>query len=198
MFILFMFGPMVEMVWGNKRFLKYYLLTGIGAAVAHYSIVYLQITPDINFLDQVIQSQSQSDLSSVLNSASGSGGLISNFTSEIMHGNYGFEASKQFAVDVKSQLYNSIPPVIGASGAVFGILLAYGMLFPNSILYLFFAIPIKAKYAVVLFGVMELYYGIRGGDNVAHFAHLGGLVTGLIIILFSHKQPWGKDKNNFN
>ncbi len=88
---------------------------------------------------------------------------------------------KQLRIDVLNA-----PVVIGASGAVFGLLLAYGMIFPNSIIYLYFAIPIKAKYFVILYGALELFSGIASvpGDNIAHFAHLGGLVTGIILILY--------------
>jgi membrane associated rhomboid family serine protease len=81
------------------------------------------------------------------------------------------------------------PVVVGASGAVFGLLLAYGMTYPNNYIYIYFAIPIKAKYFVILYGLIELYSGISrsSGDNVAHFAHLGGLVTGWLLIKY-----WGK------
>ncbi|PKP27354.1 MAG: rhomboid family intramembrane serine protease, partial [Bacteroidetes bacterium HGW-Bacteroidetes-22] len=77
-------------------------------------------------------------------------------------------------------------PTVGASGAIFGILLAFGMLFPNSLIYLYFAIPIKAKWFVILYGGFELYSGIANnpGDNVAHFAHLGGMLFGFILIRF--------------
>jgi len=80
--------------------------------------------------------------------------------------------------------------VVGASGAVYGILLAFGMMFPNSIIYLYFAIPIKAKWFVIGFGLIELVSGIsnRAGDNVAHFAHLGGMIFGLILILYWKKK----------
>jgi membrane associated rhomboid family serine protease len=79
---------------------------------------------------------------------------------------------------------------IGASGAVFGILLAFGMLFPNSLLYIYFAIPIKAKYFVMLYGGLELYLGIANnpGDNVAHFAHLGGMLFGFFLIKYWSRQ----------
>ena len=78
-------------------------------------------------------------------------------------------------------LQNSV--VVGASGSLFGILLAFGVLFPNTLLYLYFAIPIKAKYFVIGYGLIELFSGISNnpGDNVAHFAHLGGMLFGLII-----------------
>ena len=82
------------------------------------------------------------------------------------------------------------PVVVGASGAVFGLLLAFGMLFPNSVIYLYFAIPIKAKYFVMLYGGLELYSGIQNnpGDNVAHFAHLGGMLFGFFLIKLWQKQ----------
>ena len=88
-------------------------------------------------------------------------------------------------------LTGSMNPTIGASGAVFGILLAFGMSFPNAPLYLMFIpIPIKAKYFVIGYGILELYYGFanRAGDNVAHFAHLGGMLFGIFLILYWRKK----------
>jgi membrane associated rhomboid family serine protease len=81
-------------------------------------------------------------------------------------------------------------PTIGASGAVFGILLAFGMMFPNSVIYIYFAIPIKAKYFVMIYGAIELYSGIANsaGDDVAHFAHLGGMVFGFFLIQYWKKK----------
>ncbi|GHT02881.1 rhomboid family intramembrane serine protease [Bacteroidia bacterium] len=85
-------------------------------------------------------------------------------------------------------LYHDLYPVtIGASGAVFGLLLAFGMLYPNAPLYLMFIpIPIKAKYFVIGYGVIELFFGMQNSqtDNVAHFAHLGGMLFGLLLILY--------------
>ncbi len=76
-------------------------------------------------------------------------------------------------------------PTIGASGAVFGILLAFGMMFPESEIYLYFLFPIKAKYFVLLYGAFELYSGFaRSGSNIAHFAHLGGMLFGFILIMY--------------
>lgn len=79
---------------------------------------------------------------------------------------------------------------IGASGAVFGLLIAYGMMFPNEKIYLYFAIPIKAKFFIIIYGIVELSLGVANlsGDNVAHFAHLGGLIFGLILMLYWRKK----------
>jgi hypothetical protein len=87
-------------------------------------------------------------------------------------------------------------PTVGASGAVFGILLAFGMLFPNTMIYLYFFFPLKAKYFVMLYGAFELYSGVanQAGDNVAHFAHLGGMLFGFILIKYWQNN---KFKNKF-
>lgn len=84
--------------------------------------------------------------------------------------------------------YLNLLTTVGASGAVYGILLAFGMMFPNSTLYIYFAIPIKAKWFVLIYGLIELFAGFRGVDNVAHFAHLGGMLFGLILILYWKKK----------
>ena len=84
--------------------------------------------------------------------------------------------------------YLNLLTTVGASGAVYGILLAFGMMFPNSTLYIYFAIPIKAKWFVLIYGLIELFAGFKGVDNVAHFAHLGGMLFGLILILYWKKK----------
>lgn len=84
--------------------------------------------------------------------------------------------------------YLNMLTTVGASGAVYGILLAFGMMFPNSTLYIYFAIPIKAKWFVLIYGIIELFSGFTSVDNVAHFAHLGGMLFGLILILYWKKK----------
>ena len=85
--------------------------------------------------------------------------------------------------------YLNYMTTVGASGAVYGLLLAFGMMFPNSLIYLYFAIPIKAKWFVIGYAVIELLNGIgASGDQGAHFAHLGGMLVGLIIILIWRKK----------
>ncbi len=159
MFAVWMFGTHIENRWGSKRFLNYYLLTGFGAAFLHYLIIHFQI---IN-LESVMN---YDEIMIILNE-----GIVPEGISRA-------SAQKLFF------LYNA--PVVGASGSLFGILLAFGVLFPNTLLYLYFAIPIKAKYFVIGYGLLELFSGLSNNpqDNVAHFAHLGGMLFGLLIFAY--------------
>ena len=134
MFALWMFGSLIEMVWGSRRFLVYYFTCVVGAALMHLAVIALGAD---GYVDPV--------------------------------------------------------PTIGASGGVFGILLAFGLRFPNQyILLLIPPVPIKAKYFVLFYGAIELYLGITGTQaGVAHFAHLGGMLAGLVLILYWRgKLPW--------
>ena len=198
MLALYMFGSVVENVWGGKKFLTFYLLTGFGAAVAHYAIVYFQMQPSITFFNDYINSADLNQMYALVNSDAYGSSFGPDFR-ELLQTNptQALEVSIDFAKQFRNELLNA-PVVIGASGAVYGVLLAYGMLFPNSLLYLFFAIPVKAKYVVVLYGIIVLFSGISGGDNVAHFAHLGGLVTGIIIILYWRQKDRRKRNDYFN
>ncbi len=198
MLALYMFGSVIENVWGGKKFLIFYLLTGFGAAIAHYGIVYFQMQPSISFFNDYINYPDLNKMFALVNSEAYGSNFGSDFR-ELMHNNpsKAFEISIDYARQFQTELLNA-PVVIGASGAVYGLLLAYGMLFPNNLLYLFFAIPVKAKYVVVLYGIIELFSGISGGDNVAHFAHLGGLVTGIIIILYWRKKNRQRRNDYFN
>jgi membrane associated rhomboid family serine protease len=166
-----MFGKTLENVWGGKRFLTYYMITGIGAAFVHLGVSQYEILS--------LQSQiSQNELSNLLENG---GGLLANFQ------NYSYPIMGKLNLLINT-------PTVGASGAVFGILLAFGMLFPNTLLYIYFAIPVKAKYFVIIYGIMELYAGISNNpaDNVAHFAHLGGMLFGFILLKY-----WQKNNTQF-
>jgi membrane associated rhomboid family serine protease len=103
--------------------------------------------------------------------------------------------SMEYIIEARNNILNA-PSAIGASGAVFGILLAYGMTFPNNLIFIYGVLPLKAKYLVILYGAFELYSGISAtpGDNVAHFAHLGGLLFGFILIMYWRSQS----NNRFN
>ncbi|MDR1091803.1 MAG: rhomboid family intramembrane serine protease [Prevotella sp.] len=154
MFAVFMFGRTLETIWGAKKFLIYYMLTGIGAAIAQ-EIVY-----SIQFKEVVFNPA----ITTIISGAE--------------------EFSRQ-------EFFNILPATLGASGAVFGILVAFGMIFPNAeLMMLFFPVPIKAKWFVIGYGVLELFLGVsnNAADNVAHFAHLGGLITGFFIILYWKKK----------
>jgi membrane associated rhomboid family serine protease len=200
MFALWMFGNVLENVWGPKRFLIYYFVTGFGAAIIHYLVVYWQMLPTLQAIDQFLQNPSNDGLQAFVNSEHLkiiSYDIQANF--ELFRRDYNSMVGSNpqealvRAVNFMNQYrvdYMNAPVVVGASGAVFGILLAFGMLFPNSIIYLFFAIPLKAKYFVMIYGALELYFGIsgRGGDNVAHFAHLGGMIFGFFLIRYWRKK----------
>ncbi|WP_341226634.1 rhomboid family intramembrane serine protease [uncultured Arcticibacterium sp.] len=136
MFGLFIFGSTLETYMGSKKFLTYYIITGVGAAV----------------------------LNSMLNT---------------------YEMS-QLITNSEPYWRQAVTPMVGASGAIFGILVAFGVLFPNvELMLLFFPVPIKAKYFVILYGLYELYAGTAGlQQGVAHFAHIGGLITGFVLLKF--------------
>lgn len=145
MFALLMFGVMLERVWGGKRFLFYYLFTGLGAGLIQQLTWYYELVQYPDY--QIALAQ----------------GYLNNFIT------------------------------VGASGAVFGILLAFAVIFPNVPMYLFFIpIPIKAKYLMIGYAFIELFLGVRSasgmGDGIAHFAHLGGIFFGAILLFYWYKK----------
>jgi membrane associated rhomboid family serine protease len=200
MFALWMFGNTLENVWGSKKFLIYYLITGIGAAVVYTFWISFEIAPTINAVDQFLNNPTLEGFAAFRNSdyfQVASYDISNNFNAFVDSYNRLVVTDKtaalQEVVSFMSQYredYLNAHTVVGASGAVYGILLAFGMMFPNSIIYLYFAIPVKAKWFVLIFGALELYSGVsnRPGDNVAHFAHLGGMLFGFIIIYYWKKK----------
>lgn len=135
MLSLYFFGPMVEMTWGHKRFLFYYLFCGIGAYALHMGVQYWEL--------------------------------------------------EQAGID--PQHWDGA--MLGASGAIFGIFVAFAYLFPNQVIRLLFPpIALKAKYFVLIMAGLELFYGVRGySTGVAHFAHLGGALFGFLLIIYWDK-----------
>ena len=148
MYTLFIFGGVLERVWGSQKFLFYYFVTGIGAALLHLGVMYLQ-------LRGYLADAQAGDLMATAN--------------------------------IRALLTT---PTVGASGAIYGLLLAYGMLFPNNIMQLIFPpVALKAKWFVLIFGALELLLGLSGrGGNVAHFAYLGGMIFGWFLILYWKKN----------
>lgn len=166
MFALYMFGGILENIWGPKRFFVYYMVCGLGAAFVHETVIMFQYNKLINII-------SPDQLELVLNDGAAY-----------------FSQGKLFANETMKDLQMLLNvPTVGASGAVFGILLAFGVLFPNTQLMLLFPpIPIKAKYFVIGYGALELWFAItQPGSNIAHAAHLGGMLFGYILIKYWRK-----------
>ena len=152
MFTLFMFGRVLEQVWGAKRFLVFYMATGIGAGLVQEVVQYVYFQTSLSMYEGVSLAP----------------GLV-----------------------IPMAEYLNLWTTVGASGAIYGILMAFAMTFPNERMFVIpIPFPIKAKYFVLIFGAIELLSGLspRMGDNVAHFAHLGGMVFGLLLILYWRKK----------
>ncbi|MFI5185302.1 MAG: rhomboid family intramembrane serine protease [Chitinophagales bacterium] len=147
MFALWMFGRILENVWGPKRFLFFYLVCGVGAAALHLTMQYFRC-------DQLLQ--------------------------DLTAGN----------PVTQERIFGAISPALGASGAIMGLFAAFAYLFPNTeLIFLFIPFPIKAKWMVLIMVGLDLFGGFSktAGDNVAHFAHLGGAITGFIIVFIWNK-----------
>ena len=200
MFALWMFGYVVENVMGSKRFLLFYFICGIGAALTHYSVQFFTIHPFIVSINAVLDDPSAQNIMYFVNNHKFSvdqysGDLWNSFNNfkiafDRIQQNPSDHAAIQSAVaflnDYK-EYYLNLPNVVGASGAIYGVLLAFGMLFPNSKVYLYFLVPIKTKWMIIGYIIIELVDGIVGaGGNVAHFAHLGGMVFGFIMMKVWH------------
>jgi membrane associated rhomboid family serine protease len=183
MFALWMFGSSVESILGSKKFLFFYLTCGLGAAVSQLAFLYYNYYVDLEFfinngyesaeIVNILNNKSKPEINSLVN-------------------NIGIEK-------VASIFSNFNSTMVGASGAIMGILVAFGMFFPESkLMLLFFPIPIKAKYFIPAIIIMDLFSAITGQaifspSNTAYVAHLGGALTGFIIMYY-----WKKDRFNKN
>lgn len=168
MFTLWMFGSTLERVWGARRFIVFYLVCGIGAAIVQE--VVWTFTWEHEYISGIapLNGLTYDHMKAVVDNALAKG-------------------DPQFLSAV-AQMKNHMV-TIGASGAVFGLLLGFAFVFPDMPLYLFFIpVPIKAKYMVIGYGVIEFFLGIGASDMIAHFAHLGGMLFGLVILLYWKKK----------
>jgi len=158
MFSFWMFGSILENVWGSTRFLSFYVMAGLGAAFLHYLIVFLV---DIRPVLQTIENQMANA-----------------------------DALGLVALEQQKAALMSAPNIIGASGAVAAIWIAFATLFPNSYLYLFFFVPVKAKYLAGIYVVIELWAALQANpnDNIAHYAHLGGMLFGFIMVRWFYQK----------
>ncbi|MFN8353505.1 MAG: rhomboid family intramembrane serine protease [Spirosomataceae bacterium] len=197
MFGLFMFGPLLEYLWKPKRFLFFYLFTGIGAGILYSAVNYYEVSKLQAATEVYLQNPGYDGFVSFVNKYvkwffTENYDFLESFRKNPTNQSY-ISESTSFVKQYFSQQENL--PMVGASGAIFGILMAFGLLFPNTeLMLLFFPFPIKAKYFVILYGGYELYAGIQrsAGDNVAHFAHIGGMLFAVILVRY-----WSSQRNNF-
>jgi rhomboid-like protein len=169
MFALFMFGGVIENRWGTKRFINFYLITGLGAVALQMGVQAYEV---YQITGSIVHNPVTVDLAANMAQVKVPG--ISEEARNTLIGIYGF-------------------PMVGASGAIFGLLVAFGMLYPNTEMYIMFIpIPVKAKFIIPVYILMELSLGVARvpGDSVAHYAHLGGALLGFILV-----KLW-KDKDN--
>ncbi len=190
MYALWLFGTILERLWGSKRFLFYYLLTGFGAALLHTAVSWWEIH---RFVAAAQAFLAQPDLEHFMHFYSRYPEYFNPRAISVLLERWeAVPSSTAFASQVIPVIQQALEmkiniPIVGASGAVFGLLLAFGMLFPEVPLFIMFIpIPVKAKYFVIGYGLLELINGISNipGDNIAHFAHLGGMIFGYILIKY--------------
>jgi membrane associated rhomboid family serine protease len=195
MFGLWMFGKVLESVWGSKRFFIYFIVTGIGAAIIHTLVNHIQYAQ----MEAAITAFQNTPTPEYFEFIAKKKFFIDSLNRDVMDAWYNSPKDPQYidsALHTLQSRYNEFIniPTVGASGAVYGVLLAFGMLFPNTELMLIFPpIPVKAKYVVIVYGAIELFSGLtQPGSNIAHFAHLGGMLFGFFLIKY-----WNKQRTNF-
>lgn len=194
MFIFFMFGPHLEKRMGSKKFLTFYLLTGFGAVILHYISIYLEEFTFIQDTAQIKNAYSRQALVEYINIyatelTSLGDSNVNNIVQELWKVkdqiNAGAQLSDEAVYNITDVIISvKVPSMVGASGAVFGVLAGFAIFFPNVELLLFFVLPVKAKYVVLGYAALELYLGFQNdpNDHIAHFAHLGGALFGYLII----------------
>lgn len=166
MFMLWMFGSRLENMWGGKRFLVFYLITGFGGALLHWFASYIEFSWVASELSPNLLAMIKNEGNDILMSGR-------NFTNT--------------AAAKANLLLNR--PTIGASGAVYGVMMAFAMMFPYERIYLYFLFPIQIRYFVMAIIVIELLSGVSAnGGTIAHFAHLGGMLFGYILIKYWRKK----------
>jgi membrane associated rhomboid family serine protease len=181
MFALWMFGYSLENLWGAKKFIVFYLICGIGAGVTQEVFQYLYF--------QHLHKAVEVFLSTPMQTSDEFNAFLANSFGFTVPGTVSPEMFSQYAWEAYHKFMDAFV-TIGASGAIFGILLAFGMIFPNTELLVYFIVPVKAKYFVIIYGLLELFFAVsnKPGDNVAHYAHLGGMVFGFILLMYWRVQ----------
>lgn len=179
MYALWAFGSPLEYIWGKNRFLFFYFLSGIGAGVIYTLVNYYQF--NLLYEELVTAGMSSAEIENLL--------ILSR--DQILS-----SSSNEKMLDIW-RLFNI--PVVGASGAIYGVLVAFGILFPNSkLMLIFLPFPIAAKYFIPILIAIDLFSGLTGfsifGGGVAHFGHIGGAIIGFLIMLYWRNQNRHKDK----
>ncbi|MBK6266636.1 rhomboid family intramembrane serine protease [Marivirga sp. S37H4] len=197
MFALFIFGPMLERFWGAKRFFIFYMITGVGAGMLYGVVNFVEMQQLESAAQDYIENPNYEAFNAFIrDNASYAYRQWYDFIDA-----YGENQGSREYINASVQRVKEVVrfqgniPMIGASGAIFGILFAFGFLFPNTELFLLFPpIPIKAKYLVTFYAIYELYAGIQRtpGDNVAHWAHLGGMLIAFILL-----KIWQDNRRKF-
>ena len=194
MLALWMFGSVLENLWGPKRFLTFYLVCGLGAALMHLLFLSYEMVPLMKDYAHLMQDHTANALFFFAQKHPGAffhqsdlANLVANNPNDTQALNQLFESVGGF---YESKLNTA---TLGASGAVFGILAAFVYLFPNTYIYLYFFIPVKAKWLGIVYFGWELYSALvnSAGDDIARWAHVGGAIVGLIIVM-----TWNKKKRN--
>jgi membrane associated rhomboid family serine protease len=194
MFGLWMFGSILERNWGSKKFVIFYLLCGLGAAIAHLMVLHYENGVMAVAIQNFNANPTWAQFNLFVNQNVGFNPAIMQYLDAWQNdaNNPGYvEGAKALLDNYKTAQLNQ--GTVGASGAVFGILAAYAYYFPNTLLYIYFFFPIKAKWAILAYAAYELFSGMRhsAGDNVAHFAHLGGALVGFLLVIY-----WNKTQRN--
>ncbi len=184
MLALWMFGRILENVWGPKRFLTFYLICGVGAAICHLAVLTYQFTPFLQALQHYQQHPNVEEFLTIANKYPIRYNV--DYANQLLSAWRNDPTSMQYAgqsIEILKTHLNE--ETVGASGAVYGVLFAFAYLFPNTeLLLLFPPMPVKAKWLVTFFVIFELFSGVQNsaGDNIAHFAHLGGMLFAFILL----------------
>lgn len=187
MLTLWMFGSILENLWGPKKFLTFYFICGIGAALLHLTFLWLEYYDMLNQFVVIKQSATPGNISLFfqqfrLDRFRGGAEVLSTYVNDPENS----VASNQAVSFINDFIYLKLSiPTIGASGAIAGVMAAFMYLFPNTEIYLYFLLPIKAKWLGIIYFGWEFYSAITKaeGDNVAHWAHLGGALVGFLLVL---------------
>jgi membrane associated rhomboid family serine protease len=196
MFALFSFGSALEHYWGGKRFLFFYITCGLGAALVHMGVTYYEFNALLHNVSHLNLSGLELEKMLNINKAdfNAQGELINSSLNAIVNRVKCDQGDFNLLMEASSKFNSS---AVGASGAIYGLLIAFAFMFPDAILAMYFIpIPIKAKYFVPIIVGFDLFsgvtgYSIFGGGNIAHFAHVGGALFGFLLMLY-----WRNNKFN--